>query len=398
MIINTDQLSENTIPESLVIPDEVLANWRDMVDLMAEATGAAVALVEQVLPTEIKLLVCNQNGKVYFNPGDMRSLGSGSYSEEIVASGKELLVVNALADPRWNENPELKKGMVSCLGLPLRWPNGQVFGAVSVLDDEENDYAGLAGRLLRQYQHAIQLDLQVVCSTRLLSQCGQQEQNLSKNEKMYQAFFNNVMEGLAFIDFKGHFLDINPVYCNMLGYSKDELQTMTIPETLHPDNRVDFNNFMSTVQSGKVYTGEVIHVHKDGRLITAEVLGTKFKLNGKDCFLGAVRDISKRKQTELELEKHRRHLEELVAERTAELRQEIADRKKVEQDLLESEKLLKAIIDNSPVVIYVKDRLGRYTLVNRSFEEFFGVEREHFLGKTDQDVFPARRCQQPANE
>jgi PAS domain S-box-containing protein len=49
---------------------------------------------------------------------------------------------------------------------------------------------------------------------------------------------------------------------------------------------------------------------------------------------------------------------------------------------------LDAILDNSTAVIWLKDRKGRYMLVNRRFEELFHMQRETLVGKTDHDVFP----------
>jgi len=49
---------------------------------------------------------------------------------------------------------------------------------------------------------------------------------------------------------------------------------------------------------------------------------------------------------------------------------------------------LDAILDNSAAVIYLKDRKGRFMLINRRFEELFHVARESVIGKTDHDLFP----------
>ena len=56
--------------------------------------------------------------------------------------------------------------------------------------------------------------------------------------------------------------------------------------------------------------------------------------------------------------------------------------------LKESEARLTAVLDNSAAIIYVKDREGRYTLVNRRFEALFNVNLEEIKGKTDHDIFP----------
>ena len=46
------------------------------------------------------------------------------------------------------------------------------------------------------------------------------------------------------------------------------------------------------------------------------------------------------------------------------------------------------ILDSAPAVIYLKDRQGRYSFVNRHFELLSGYTAEQVLGKTDFDLFP----------
>jgi PAS domain S-box-containing protein len=63
-------------------------------------------------------------------------------------------------------------------------------------------------------------------------------------------------------------------------------------------------------------------------------------------------------------------------------------RRQAEQSVRDSQRLLQAIIDNSPAVIYVKDLEGRYLLINRRFSELFHISDEEIAGKTDYDLFP----------
>ena len=56
----------------------------------------------------------------------------------------------------------------------------------------------------------------------------------------------------------------------------------------------------------------------------------------------------------------------------------------------EDSKRLLQVIDNSSAVIYMRDSEGRYLLVNRRYEELFGVERQEIVGMTDFDLFPAQ--------
>jgi PAS domain S-box-containing protein len=52
------------------------------------------------------------------------------------------------------------------------------------------------------------------------------------------------------------------------------------------------------------------------------------------------------------------------------------------------EQQLDAILDNTTAIIYLKDRDGRFMLVNRRFEEVFKRSRDQVAGKTDHELFP----------
>ena len=67
---------------------------------------------------------------------------------------------------------------------------------------------------------------------------------------------------------------------------------------------------------------------------------------------------------------------------------DISGRRQSRSALLESEARLHAIVDNTTAVIYVKDAISfRYLLINRRFEELFGVKRKEIRNKTDYDLF-----------
>ena len=56
--------------------------------------------------------------------------------------------------------------------------------------------------------------------------------------------------------------------------------------------------------------------------------------------------------------------------------------------VLSREQQLQAILDNSTAIIYLKNRDGKYILVNRKFEEQFRMKSGKAIGKTDRDLFP----------
>ena len=64
---------------------------------------------------------------------------------------------------------------------------------------------------------------------------------------------------------------------------------------------------------------------------------------------------------------------------------DITERKQVEWALIENSAILKAIFDNTPVCINLKDTSGRYILINNTYAEWFGLSSEEIIGKRARD-------------
>ncbi len=77
-----------------------------------------------------------------------------------------------------------------------------------------------------------------------------------------------------------------------------------------------------------------------------------------------------------------------------ELEREIAERKRIEAALLESDERFKAFMNNSPAVAFMKDEQGRFVYLNEPFERCLNIRMTDWLGKTDFDVWPEELAQQ----
>jgi PAS domain S-box-containing protein len=64
------------------------------------------------------------------------------------------------------------------------------------------------------------------------------------------------------------------------------------------------------------------------------------------------------------------------------------DRKRQDEALRESEARLQAIMDNSPALMFLKDREGRFLIINRKFEEVLQTRNEEVRGKTVHELLP----------
>jgi diguanylate cyclase (GGDEF)-like protein/PAS domain S-box-containing protein len=71
--------------------------------------------------------------------------------------------------------------------------------------------------------------------------------------------------------------------------------------------------------------------------------------------------------------------------------EDITERRQAEVELQRTQVFLNTVIENAPVTVFAKEAKGqRYILVNRAFEELWGVSRHDVIGKTAYDLFPER--------
>lgn len=105
--------------------------------------------------------------------------------------------------------------------------------------------------------------------------------------------------------------------------------------------------------------------------------------------LGINIDIAERKRMEEELARHRARLGELVKERTvklvetnAQLHEEIAERRRQEQALRESEEMYRNLFENSIQGIFITDLEGNFSSCNPALEKVLGYSAEKLLGKS----------------
>ena len=71
---------------------------------------------------------------------------------------------------------------------------------------------------------------------------------------------------------------------------------------------------------------------------------------------------------------------------------DITQQKRTDYLLRESEQRLKAIMDGVPTAMFLKDREARYLLINRQFQDWFGVDPVTVIGKNVYDLYPKERA------
>jgi signal transduction histidine kinase len=157
-------LSQGHHPEP-PIPGPILENWQEIVNLMAEMLDVPAGLIMRILGENIHVFVSSSTEGNPYHPGDSEHfLGSGLYCETVVTKNHELLVPNALFDQAWKNNPDVRLNMISYLGYPIRWPDGQPFGTICVLDCKTNSYSEKYKRLMTQFRDIVEIHLEIICT------------------------------------------------------------------------------------------------------------------------------------------------------------------------------------------------------------------------------------------
>ena len=72
--------------------------------------------------------------------------------------------------------------------------------------------------------------------------------------------------------------------------------------------------------------------------------------------------------------------------------EDIDERKQAEARLHQGETQLQAFFENSPSMIFLKDREGRYLYANREFKRVRRITEQQINGKTDNELFPAEQA------
>jgi PAS domain S-box-containing protein len=201
------------------------------------------------------------------------------------------------------------------------------------------------------------------------------EAELQRTTKYLENVIDNSVDAIGIVDRQGKIILWNRRSVEIYGYSLEELADKTAFE-LYPDPAQLDCMLQKLRTDGVVREYEIPMQKKDGTIVPMDISISLLK-DDAGYTIGSVcvaRDLSERKQAEAalkhaqeELSRYSRDLERQVRERTQEIT---------------------SILRYTPSVVYIKDRAGRYTLVNSRFEQVFGLRNEQIRGKTDHEIFP----------
>jgi PAS domain S-box-containing protein len=176
---------------------------------------------------------------------------------------------------------------------------------------------------------------------------------LGESEEKFRSVFRDAGIGMAIVSPDGAFLAGNDAFCNFIGYTEEELRGKTVQSLTHPDDWPVFSRRLDqALTDGSCFRGvEKRCLHKSGKVLHGECSGSLIRdADGKALYFIA----------------------EVV---------DITERKRANQDLLESEQRFRLVANSAPVLIWMSGTDKQCTFFNKCWLDFTGRTVEQEMGE-----------------
>lgn len=183
---------------------------------------------------------------------------------------------------------------------------------------------------------------------------------LSAREKYFRTLIEYSSAAIILFEEDGTFIYQSPAIEKIVGYKVEEGVQSNLYSFLHPEDAPAFEEMKAhlLLHPGKTVSGEIRVRHNDGNYIwIGGSITNLLEQENLHAFIANYHDITESKMA----------AEKLLAERS----------------------LLRALIDNMPDPIYVKDTEGKKMIANKEDQLYMGVKSEDdIIGKTDLKLYP----------
>jgi PAS domain S-box-containing protein len=143
-----------------------------------------------------------------------------------------------------------------------------------------------------------------------ITQSKQAEKALRESEERFRLAFENANTGVCLVDLEGNLTRVNDKMCEIFGYTKEELERMTVNHIAHPEDTDKSPSFILKTLRGEIDRGtfEKRYFHKKGHVVTCQVSSSLVRSadGSPSYFISHVHDITDRKEAETQLERNLR--------------------------------------------------------------------------------------------
>ena len=126
----------------------------------------------------------------------------------------------------------------------------------------------------------------------------------AEGEERYRAVVEGASEGIFLADIQtGRFLEANPAFTSMTGYSDIELRGMTLYNLQPHDHDGLERDLMRLLSDGRCASAERTYRRRDGSFLDVEVSAYSVMRAGREAMCGMVHDVSEKKRAREQLER-----------------------------------------------------------------------------------------------
>jgi PAS domain S-box-containing protein len=209
--------------------------------------------------------------------------------------------------------PEDRQSVRECVrGVFETAVPGYLEGSASRLDSEEHWYASHFGPI---FQDGKVVAVSVVSTN--INDRKRAERSLQESEERFRMAFEEGPIGVALLGLDAGIQHVNQRFCQMLGYSEDEIIALGISGITHPDDYAKDHALGMPLLRGEIpsYTIEKRYIRKDGQIFWGQLTTSMMHdAAGKPSIvIGMIEDITERKRAEEALRKTKGELQQVAS-------------------------------------------------------------------------------------
>src|SRR5262249_55578702 len=182
--------------------------------------------------------------------------------------GEPVVTPDVTCDPRWQPWLWLaqKHNYRACWSFPVRTSDGPALGTLALYFSEPRQPTARDFDLTGVLPPAATM---IISRHREATERARAEQAMRESEVRFRNVFEHAGTGIAIATLDGSFVQCNPAYSAMLGYTEEEFRHLTFLQLVYPDDHAADLAEIDHLLSGKVasFNIENRYVHKNGELV-----------------------------------------------------------------------------------------------------------------------------------
>jgi len=260
--------------------------------------------------------------------------------------GEPVFVSDIARDPLWADYKDLAlpHGLLACWSTPILDEQRQVLGTFAIYHRRSGLPTDGDVRLIELVTHTV--------ATAIIKQRA--EKTLRESEERFRSLVDQMSDAVYVHDAKGRLLDVNRSACESLGYLREELLKLSVPDIGEGTPLAKLQQIWRDLQPGQSQIMRGRQRRRDGTTFPVEVSVTTYEVQGRRLLAAMSRNITERTE--------------------------------YEDKLAQSNSLLRATIESSASGILAVNTQGIVTIYNNRLLELLQVPPEVAAKDDDEEL------------